>query len=108
MSNTIVYGKNIDISSIDSDWTWNQTGSPYAAEKEGIRVRHIIFMPGAIADKLVIKDGGSTGPSLFPPDPVSLSDSQAIDYGGEMLKPFIDYSESTLSSGSRVIIMLKS
>jgi hypothetical protein len=106
-ANTIIWGTEvIDISAMDSDWTWNEKGGPYTSDKEGIVVKYILFLPGAIGDVLVIKNGSATKESLFPDMAVPVKQANIMYYQGRMLKPFIDYSESTLSAGHRVMIGL--
>lgn len=109
-ANTIIWGEDtIEISAIDSDWTWNETGSgsPYTGNSRGIKVDYIIFVPGAAADDLSLLEEDANGGELFPNFEVpTLQGYMIYFFGGKVIKPFLDYSESTLSSGSKVIIGL--
>ncbi len=99
-------GFTIVISVIDSDWVWTTTltADKY---KNGVPVHAIIFQPGAASDKLSIKDGSDSGPRIFPNIlAADTTDGKVIYYGGVNLKPVLDYSDSTLSAGSTVIIIL--
>lgn len=103
---TVIYGETtIDISSIDADWQWNSTGSPFVAEKD-MFVTFICFVPGATSDKLVLLEEDANGASLFPPE-ASITGASMIIYVYRHCKPFIDYSASTFSSGHKVIIGYK-
>lgn len=106
-ANTFIWGEDtIDISAIDADWTWNDAGTPYASHRDGILVHYIMFIPGAVSDKLVLLEENASGAPIFPPNPCPVAGQPQIIYfhGGKHLKMFLDESESTLSSGHRVMI----
>lgn len=109
-ANTIVYGENvIDISAIDADWTWNQAGSPYVGDREGIKVCYIIFVPGAISDDLAFLEEDASGAEIFPNFECVAAEAMIIQFDGgtglgRLMKPFLDFSASTLSTGAKVLI----
>jgi len=93
----------VQITAIDADWLWTDT---FGATNTGIYVDWIAFKPGAASDKCSIKDGSATGVEIFPAIPrADTTDGQIIYYGGRMLRPVIDYSAGTFSSGHQVTIM---
>ena len=87
-------GQIVEISSIDSDWD-SQTAYD---------VISITFIPGAISDECIIKNGSATGATLF--HAVSGDGEPRVQYYfGETIVPFMDFSDGTFSSGAKVIIL---
>ena len=87
-------GKVIEISAIDSDW------NPQAS----YNIFSITFVPGAISDACVIKNGSATGATLF--HAISGDGEPRVQYYfGEGVVPFMDFSDGTFSSGAKVIIL---
>lgn len=110
-ANTVnVKGNIIEISNIDSDWIWS-TDFTTAINPDyayGVRTIAIIFIPGATDDKLSIKWASATGPELFPSTKcMDEYDPKQINYAGERMKLFLDYSDGMFSAGSKVIIILR-
>ena len=98
--------KFIEITVIDSDWTWTDT---FPGAHNGIAVDWIAFSVGATAtvDVCSIKEGSATGPSIFPTQPVAATSPVTIVYyNGKSIKPYLDQSACTLSTGHSVIIKL--
>jgi len=94
--------KVVELSSIDSDWTWT---SIYGASDHGQYLMSIIFKPGAADDKLSIKEASATGPEIFPS--IKCLDEYDVKvkyYYGAKYRPYLDYSDSTISAGGEVII----
>jgi len=99
-------GYFIKLSAIDSDWTWTETMTS-TVYKNGIPVWAIIFQPGAANDVLVIEDGSDAGPYIFPPVLAADTTNGKILYlNGMMCKPVLDFSDSTISAGGTVTIIL--
>jgi hypothetical protein len=93
----------IELTGIDADWTF---ATQFPA-KDSIKINAIIFQPGAASDKLSIKDNSDSGVEIFPAIPkVDASDGQIVYYWGQHMRPYIDFSASTLSAGHKVIILL--
>ena len=62
MANTTKLGsKSITITGLDANWSW-ETDGPFPA---GIRITSIVFIPSATADRMIIRDGSSTGAEIF-------------------------------------------
>lgn len=100
--NTITATRNtITISSIDSDWDIATTWSWASA---GVYLHSIIFLPGAADDKLLITDTNDSGATLFPAVKCADEYDAKVLYYNNYHRPYLDYSGSTLSAGSVVII----
>lgn len=86
--------KNITV--IDVDW---DQGQVYPLES-------IQFVPGAGGDCLVVKEGSASGAVIFyAKAPATLDGNMFVKYfNGQNHRPYIDFSDCTLSSGHRVII----
>lgn len=95
MANTITTGnKVITLSAIDSDWTAGGA----------IVIKSITLVPGAANDVVVIKDSTDAGPVICQLTCPDIGDkTQHFD---KRMKPCLDFSASTLSSGAVVIIHL--
>lgn len=107
MANTIKYkGFTVEISSIDSDWTWTDTLTD-AAFTNGVPINFIQFNPGAADDKCTIyEDNITDGPVSFYAKCDGDDDMKRAYYHGTRMKPILDYSAGTFSTGSTVIIQL--
>lgn len=93
----------IELSSIAADWSWTSAFRA-AAYPSGIKVGSIQFNPGQAADKLVVKDGGADGPSIFE---ATCPDTEEKNlYIGSFCKPFIDFSDCVLTASHKIIIRL--
>ena len=105
-ANTITHSGNvIEITNIDSDWTWTDT---LTALTDGIWVKSIQFNPGATDDVLVIKEGSDTGPKILYFKCVDTYDQRCKYFNHRnnvLLKPVFDYSDSTISAGASIIII---
>ena len=95
----------IDITSISADWDYASEVAAYPREKEGPIIDLILFAPGAANDRLVIKNGDASGPVVFKAT-ATTTDERVVYYHGKRMRPFIDYSECTLSTGHQVVISL--
>jgi hypothetical protein len=101
MSTVVKSSDFIEITGIDADWNWT---SAYKAASfpNGIKLHSIQFCPGAISDRLIMKDGSDAGPAFFD---VLCNDLEEKNlYLGIRCKPMIDFSACTLSANHKVII----
>lgn len=106
MANTINQeGYTVEISSIDSDWTWTDTFTD-ARYANGIRINYIQFCPAAADDACSIKEGADTGPQFFRCSAADANAQKLVNYHGAMKKPVLDFSAGTFTAGSSVIIEL--
>lgn len=71
-----------------------------------IPLESIQFVPGAAADKLVIKEGSAAGAVIFNcTAPAALDGSMYIkNFGGTFHRPVIDFSDCVLSAGHMVLV----
>jgi hypothetical protein len=68
----------------------------------------IIFIPGAANDEIEINWLDEDGIDIFPHTPAQGTyDWQKVDYFGDPVPFFFDYSGSTISTGAKIIIKLK-
>ena len=108
MGNTVTKGVNvIELSAIDSDWNY---ATAFPSQVRGIRVDQIIFSGGDTdGDKLSMRDGTETGAHIFPTQAILKQGGPTIvQYGGKELRPYIKFSECTLSTGHSIIIIMQS
>ena len=106
MAATVVRnGPFVQLTAIDADWIWTTT---FPNHPQGIKVDWIAFKPGATAlDKCSIKQDSATGSEIFLSIPaVSLSYGQIVYYSGALLRPYIDFSDCTFTTGHEVVIKL--
>ena len=97
--------KFIEITGIDSDWTWTDT---FKGAHNGIAVDFIAYSSGdADGDICVIKEASDTGPAIFPKQAQKTQGPAQIVYYGCSIKPVIDYGDCTLSTGHSIVIKLK-
>ena len=97
--------KFIEITAIDSDWTWTDT---FPGAHNGIAVEFIAFSSGdSDGDYCSIKDQGATGPSIFPPQAQKTQGPAQIVYYNDSIKPFLDQSACNLTTGHSLIIKLR-
>ena len=100
----VLSGNFLELTAIGEDWDWTDT---WGTTSEGVYIEFIAFKPGAASDKLSIKEGTAAGPEIFPSVPrLSTSDGQIVYYGGKQIRPYLDFSDCTFSSGHEVFIML--
>lgn len=97
-------GPFVQITTVDADWIWTTT---FPRHTQGIKVDWIAFKPGATNDKLSLKMDSDAGVECFPAIPrASASDGQIIYYYGNLLRPMLDLSASTLSSNHQITIKM--
>lgn len=81
-----------ELTNIDSDWTMAK--SP---------INYILFYPGGVNDRLVLKNGSDTGPALM--RVTSFDGGARIIYmDHKVCTPMLDFSECSLSPGASVTI----
>lgn len=107
-ANTVTKGDGnrvVQISSIDSDWILtSETGlTQYASG--GAPIKAIFFYPGAANDILMVRSSAAdTGPVLAKLKSLD-GEPRVMYFHDALLKPVIDYSDCTLSSGAFVVIV---
>lgn len=98
-------GKAIEISAIDSDYFITKHFKA-ASYPNGVKVKYVIFVPGASGNKMVLRDGADTGPELINTGAVSDTESRII-YMDSVVKPYLKFSDGTYSAGSKIIILVE-
>ena len=110
MANTIKYrngGTSIEISSIDSDWSWSDTLTD-AKFANGVQINYIQFNPAAANDVCTIIDGEDVDndPPGFYSKAITDVEPRRAQYYGARMKPVLDESAGTYTAGSTVMIQL--
>ena len=93
------------VSAIDADWTWTDDFEQHVFAR-GMPLWAVVFKPGAADDVLSLKNGDAAANKIFPASALTTVDPLIQYYGGNILKPFIDFSECTLSANHEVIFIL--
>ena len=104
MANTVTRnGPIIALSAMDSDWDWldTLTGTSYAS---GVNLMSIQFQPGAADDILIVRNASLTGAPIVAWKCADEYDYKVYYCHGTKYKPYIDFSECTLTAGHQVII----
>jgi len=109
MANTISLDGNVlQISAIDSDWTWTDTfiGRDFV---NGIKIQSIRFDTAAATDVCIIKQTNGTGPRLFKAsgNALDVADERCQYFDGVRLKPFLDVGDGAYNASASVTIILK-
>ena len=95
--NSVAYSHPvISITTIDSDWD----------DTEARRVQFIICVPGAVDDELVMRQGSTTGPLICGKMLSTDGEARICPVSGSKVDMFLDYSDSTISSGGSVTILM--
>ena len=94
MANTVEETtQQILLSAIDSNWDYG----------ERTFLQSIVAQPGAAGDKFSIRDGSATGPLLIPNSTSLAGEAFQVTWPrGLRVKPFLVFSECTLSAGAKV------
>ena len=88
----------ITVGLIDRDWYISDQYLKF--RNAGMLLKGIILIPGSGGpDTFSIKDGSESGPYLYK---AAVSAATVLVYPGTVCRPFIDYSECTLSAGHSV------
>jgi hypothetical protein len=94
----------IEITSIAADWDYDTIRPAGWPSKP--RLLSINFVPGAADDTILIRVNDTTGPQCFYARCENVYDQRIEYYHGSRFRPFIDFSECTLSAGHKLIIKL--
>lgn len=95
----------IQVSAMDSDFNLvAQTGFTNH-EPAGAPIIAIFFYPGAANDVLVVEQQNDAGPVIAKMKSLD-GEPRVMYFQGAKLKPYIDYSDCTLSSGAFVVFFI--
>lgn len=105
----------IELTGIAADWDLTSSDDTDALDlfgKPGIAISSIRFRPGGSADRLVVKEDSATGVTIcemrYGSGGVGVFPNEdLIEYfHGARHRPYIDFSDCTLTSGHKVLIKL--
>jgi hypothetical protein len=96
------FGNTVEVTDFDSDWFWSSMFN----HPLGMKIISIKFYPGAIDDKVIIKDGSDTGPIMCKLESSDGEPRYDMSFKGGYYKPVIDYGDSTFTAGSSVIFII--
>lgn len=94
----------LELSSIAADWDYKAsrpTDWPIIP-----RLLSITFVPGAAADRIVVKEEDDAGPTVFDVTCENTYDQRVKYFHGGRVIPFIDFGDCTFSAGHKVTIQL--
>lgn len=100
---TVVDGTFIDITGVDENWDFAVDAFSGYAEV-GPRIDFIHFDPGAADDELYVRKDDASGAVIFHVKCQDLYDQRRGYFDRQRFKPFIKFSECTLSANHRVVI----
>ena len=93
---------SVEISAIDSDWSWSDTFSNVSS---GMRLISIRFNPGAADDRCIVKNGSDTATVLFDSGKCTDEYDARIEYYFRAIRrPVLDFNVGTYSAGSKVTL----
>ena len=102
MANKLTYGTSVEVNTIAADWDWGVSGD---TDDPKPKLAYLMFVPGANADEVFIRDGTKTGPIIMQALCPDLDEKIKYFHGGRK-RPFIDEAISTLSVGHKVLVGL--
>jgi hypothetical protein len=121
-ANTTIYDDyTITITGLDADWTYStemdalKAAGTYPRDHVdrlgALLIDHIVFIPGATGDHMIIHGGGGIDASpIFDPGPCADAYDSRVEYYGEngkLSKPVIDISDCTLAAGTLANCVVK-
>lgn len=96
-ANSVSYSHPVlSITSIDEDWD----------DTESRRVQFIIFVPGAVDDELVMRQGSTTGPLICGKMLSTDGEARICPVNGSRVDMFLDFADSTITAGGSVTILM--
>lgn len=96
-SGVVYAGPAVNVSGLADDWVYPRVGDYFES---------LQFNPGAISDRLIVRDGSATGDVIFD-SKASLDGTPMVrSLGGQFFKPYIKLSECVLSAGYLVTFIV--
>lgn len=88
----------IELTAIDSDWSYTTTE---------MAIHSIIFIPGAVDDRCIIRDGSATAAVFFDSNKaIDAYDPKRVAYDGKKFKPYLKAADGQYAASARVIIII--
>jgi len=83
-----------------------QTSNAYS---EGIKVKRIEFQAGSNNDSIVIREAATDGATIatLASADVEVVDRVYFEDGGQFMKPHVDFADSTLNAGHKLIFEIE-
>ena len=108
MANTVAFVDNmIMLSALDSDWSLADMAAYGMSPQSGVRIAAVKFFPGAANDILVLEHLTDTGGRMCKLKSVDGEPRIDESFPNNPVRPYLDYSDCTISSGGAVTIILK-
>jgi hypothetical protein len=92
-------GGVIELTAIDTTWYYTDSY---------VKIHSIMFIPAAVDDRCIIRDGSATGPVFFDSNAsIDAYDPKRVQYDGNKFKPYLVVGDGQYGSAARVIIILE-
>jgi hypothetical protein len=89
----------IELTDIDTTWYYTDTY---------VKIHSIMFIPAAVDDRCIIRDGSATGPIFFDSNvSIDAYDPKRVEYDGNKFKPYLVVGDGQYGAAARVIIILE-
>ena len=106
VNDTGTVGRVVEVSAMDSDFVLVTRAGYTSYASGGAPMEAVLFFPGAANDILVLRDTtADTGPRIAKIQSLD-GEPRMLPLRGVKIKPVIDYSDCTLSSGAFVVFIL--
>lgn len=100
--NTVSAGnKVLTITAIDSDYSWTTN---YVRGQLG-KIKHIMFVPGQAAERMVLREGSLTGRKFFDSGACADTSDVKILYLNDWIEFFMEYDDCVIGSASSTLII---
>lgn len=107
MANTTTLGTNsLTITGLDADWLYStSTDCPFPG---GIVITAITFIPSAINDRMIVRDGGVDAADIFDSGIVAGTDAVRFTYDTPRKRfPVIDISDCTFGTAANAKVFIE-
>ena len=98
----------IELTAVSTNFTYTASCLMTGAGDNGVQYKALVFYPstGDTGDVLVVRNGSTSGPKICILRTIDYTDSRYVDLGGARLKPFIVWSECSMSTGHTITFIL--
>lgn len=98
-------GPTVEIAQIDSDFTYTASCLLYGRDGTGVRINFIQLIGGGAGCYVRIKELKSEGATIFYSMDSTLTGCQPIYYHGAKLRPFLDFSASSVAHDTTSVVI---
>ena len=93
---SVIDGKYLELThDASTAWTWNTATHGWGSSSKYVILIRILWIPNATDDVISIKNGGTSGPTIFYAKAVDVYDQRIVYFDGEVCQPVIDESVTT-------------